>query len=76
MANMATETSADHKTVATLTNEIYTLTDKLAAKYMWAKSQEAELKRLMGGHASTATIVTAAPGGPYIRKSYKTKNDN
>jgi hypothetical protein len=76
MANLAIATSADRETVATLNNAIATFTDKLKATYIWAKSQEAELKLLLGGRATTAPIVTATPGAAYVRKSYKTKNDN
>jgi hypothetical protein len=76
MANLATATSDDRETVATLTNAIETFTEQLKAKYMWAKSKEAELKRLLSGYAATAPIVTDVPGAVYVRKSYKTKNDN
>jgi hypothetical protein len=76
MANLTTVTSADHETVATLTKAIEALTEKLKAKEMWAKSQEAELKHLMGGCATTAPIVPTTSGATYVRKSYKTKNDN
>jgi hypothetical protein len=76
MANLATSTSADRETVATLTKEITTLTKKLKAKYIWANSQEAEIKLLMGGCATTAPIVPTTPGATYVRKSDKTKNDN
>jgi hypothetical protein len=51
MANLATATSADRETVATLTKAIATLTEQLKAKDNWEKSQEAELKRFLGGHA-------------------------
>jgi hypothetical protein len=44
IANLATATSADRETVATLTKAIVTPTDKLAAKNIWANSKEAELK--------------------------------
>jgi hypothetical protein len=73
MANLATAISADRLTVATLTKAIAILTDKLKAKYIWAKSQEAELKPLLGGHISAAPIVPTTPGSAYVRKSYKTK---
>jgi hypothetical protein len=76
MANLATATSADRETVATLTEAIATLTEQLKEKYIWAKSQEAEFKRFLGGRATTAPIVTAAPGAAYVRKSYKIKSDN
>jgi hypothetical protein len=76
MANLATATSADRETVATLTRAIATLTDQLKAKDTWAKSQEAEVRILLGvqGHARPA----AAPSTPttYVRKSYRTNNDN
>jgi hypothetical protein len=62
MANLATATSDDRETVAFLTKAIKTLADQLAAKYMWAKSQEAELKLFLDGRATTAPIVTAASG--------------
>jgi hypothetical protein len=35
MANLATITSADRETVVTLTKEIATITDQLAAKDIW-----------------------------------------
>jgi hypothetical protein len=76
MANLATATSADRETVVTLTKAIATLTEQLKAKYIWAKSQEAELKRLLGGHASAVPIVPTTPSASFVRKSYKTKNDN
>jgi hypothetical protein len=76
MANLATATSADRETVATLTKLIATLTEKLKAKDMWAKSQEAELKRLLGVHTSAAPLVPTTPGAACVSKSYKTKNDN
>jgi hypothetical protein len=47
MANLATDTSADRETVATLTRAIATLTDQLKAKEIWVKSQEAEVRRLL-----------------------------
>jgi hypothetical protein len=76
MSNLATATSDERETVDTLTTAISTLTDQLAAKDLWDESQEAELKYFLGGRTTTASIVTAAPGGAYISKSYKTKNDN
>jgi hypothetical protein len=76
MANLATATSDDRETVATLTKAIATLTEQLKAKYIWAKFQEAELKCLLGGHTSAAPIVPTTPGSADVRKSYKTKNDN
>jgi hypothetical protein len=62
--------------VATLTKAIATLTEQLKAKYIWVKYQEDELKRLQDGHASAAPIVPTTTGATYVRKSYKTKNDN
>jgi hypothetical protein len=59
-----------------LTNVIATLTEQLKAKDIWAKSQEAELKCLLGGRTATAPIVPATPGATYVRKSYKTKKYN
>jgi hypothetical protein len=78
MANLATATSADREAVATLTKAIATITEKMKSKDIWAKSQEAELKRLLGAQG-ISTPITAAVTGPtnaYVRKSYKTKNDN
>jgi hypothetical protein len=76
MANLATATSADRETVATLTRAITTLTDQLKAKDIWAKSQEAEVRRLLGVQGNTRP--TTADGTPttYVRKYYKTNNDN
>jgi hypothetical protein len=51
MDNLATATSAEHETVATLTKSIATLTEQLKVKDICAKSQEAELKRLLGHRA-------------------------
>jgi hypothetical protein len=76
MANLATVTSADREIVSTLTKAIATLTEKLKAKHIWFKLQEAELKLLLGGQATTAPILPTTPGETYVRKSYKTKNDN
>jgi hypothetical protein len=76
MANLATATSADHQTVATLTKAISTLTDQLKAKDIRAKSQEAELKRLLGSQGNVTPIVSNGQSNAYVRKSYKTKNDN
>jgi hypothetical protein len=69
MANLDTATSADRETVATLTKEIATLTEQLKSKDMLSKSQEAELKRVLGGHATAAPIVPTTPGAAYVRKS-------
>jgi hypothetical protein len=76
MAKLATATSADRETVATLTKAIATLTEQLKEKDIWSKSQEAELKRLLGGQSSAVPIVITTPGASYVIKSYKTKNDN
>jgi hypothetical protein len=69
MASFATAYSADRETVATLTKAIATITEQLKTKDIWAKSQEAELKRLLGGHASAAPLVPTTPGAAYVRKS-------
>jgi hypothetical protein len=77
MANLATATSDDRETVATLTRSVSTLTDQLKAKDTWAKSQEAAVRRLLGGQVHTRSA--AAPTSTqatYVRKSYKTNNDN
>jgi hypothetical protein len=76
MANLATATSADRETVATLTREITTLTDQLKAKYIWAKSQEAEVRRLLGVQGNTRPTTAAGTTTTYVRKSYNTNNDN
>jgi hypothetical protein len=60
MANLATATSADRETVATLTKAIATLTEQLKAKDISAKSQEAELKRILGAQGNAPP--TAAAG--------------
>jgi hypothetical protein len=76
MANLATATSADRETLATLTKAITTLTDQLKAKYIWANSQEAELKRVLSAQGNATPIVSTGTSNAYVRKSYKTKNDN
>jgi hypothetical protein len=76
MANLATATSADRETVANLTKTISTLTEQLKAKDIWAKSQEAELKRLLGAQGNATPIASAGPTNAYVIKSYKTKNDD
>jgi hypothetical protein len=76
MANLATATSADRETVATLTQEIATLTDQLKAKDIWAKSQEAEGRHLLGVQGNTRPSTTAGTPTAYMRKSYKTNNDS
>jgi hypothetical protein len=77
MANLATANSADRETVATLTRAITTLADQLKAKDTWAKSQEAEVRRFLGGqvHTRPAAAPTSTPT-TYARKSYRTNNDN
>jgi hypothetical protein len=76
MANLATATSADRETVATLTKAIATLTDQLKVKGIWDKSQEAELKCLLGAQGNATYSVSTGKSNAYVRKSYKTKNDN
>jgi hypothetical protein len=76
MANLATATSADRETVATLTKAIATLKDQLKAKDIWAKSQEAELKRLLGAQGNATPSVSIGQVNACVIKSYKTKNDN
>jgi hypothetical protein len=76
MANLATATSSDRVTVTTLTNAISTLTDQLKAKDIGANSQEAELKLLLGAQGTVTPIVYTGLGYAYVRKSYKSKNDN
>jgi hypothetical protein len=76
MANLATATSADRETVATLTRAIATLTDQLKAKDTWAKSQEAEVRILLGVQGHTRTAATTSTPKTYVRKSYRTNNDN
>jgi hypothetical protein len=48
----------------------------LKAKDIWAKSQEAELKRLLGTQGNAPPTASAGPTNAYVRKSYKIKNDN
>jgi hypothetical protein len=74
MANLATATCADCETVATLNIAIATLTDQLKAKDIWAKSQEAEVKRLLGTHRNARPPTSPGPTNAYVRKSYKTNN--
>jgi hypothetical protein len=76
MANLATATSADRETVATLTRAIATLTDQLKAKDIWEKSQEAEVRRLLGVQGNTSPAAAASTPTTYVRKSYRTNNDN
>jgi hypothetical protein len=76
MDTLATATSTDRETVATLIKSIATLTEQLKAKDIWAKSQEAELKRLLGAQGNATPIASAGLTNAYVRKSYKTKNEN
>jgi hypothetical protein len=76
MANLATATSADHETIATLKRAIATLTDQLKDKDIWAKSQEAEVRRLLGVQGNTRPAAAASTPTIYVRKSYRTNNDN
>jgi hypothetical protein len=59
-----------------LTITIETLTDQLKSKDIWAKSQEAEVRHLLGTHGSTRPPVAPGPTNTYMRKSYKTNNEN
>jgi hypothetical protein len=52
MTNLANANSADRETVATLNRAIATLTDQLKAKDIWAKSQEDEVRHLLGAHGN------------------------
>jgi hypothetical protein len=74
MANLSTATSADRETVATLNRAIETLKDQLKANDIWAKSQEAEVRRLLGTHGNARPPAAPVPTNTYVRKSYKTKN--
>jgi hypothetical protein len=76
MANLATATSADREAVATLTRAIATLTDQLKGKDIWAKSQQAEVRRLLGVQGNTRPAAAASKPTTYVRKSYMTNNDN
>jgi hypothetical protein len=76
MDNLATATSADRETVATLTLAIATLTDQLKAKDIWAKSQEAEVRRLLGVQGNTSPSAATSTPTTYVRKSYRTNNYN
>jgi hypothetical protein len=76
MANLATATSADCETVATLTRAIATLTDQLKAKDIWDKSQEAEVRHVLGTQGNSRPAAAPGPTNTYVRKSYKTNNEN
>jgi TRAP-type uncharacterized transport system substrate-binding protein len=56
MANLATSTSADRETVATLTRAIATLNDQFKAKDISAKSQDAEVRHLVGTHGNAPPL--------------------
>jgi hypothetical protein len=76
VANLATATSADSETVETLTRAIATMNDQLKAKDIWAKSQEAEVRRLLGTRGNARPAAAPGPSNTYVRKSYKTNNEN
>jgi hypothetical protein len=76
MANFATATSADRETVTTVTRSIAPLTDQMKAKDIWDKSQEAELRRLLGVHGHTRPAAATSTPTTYVRKSYRTNNYN
>jgi hypothetical protein len=76
MANLATATSDDRETVTTLTRAMSTLTDQLKAKDIWEKLQEAEVRRLLGVQTNTRPDAAAGTPPTYVRKSYRTNNDN
>jgi hypothetical protein len=76
MANLASSKSSDRETVATLTRAIAILTDQLKAKDIWAKSQEAEVRQLLGVQGNTRPVAAAGTPTAYVRKYYKTNNDN
>jgi hypothetical protein len=76
VANLATATYAGRETVSTLTRAIATLTDQLKEKDIWAKSQEAEVIRLLRTHWNPRPPVVPGPTNTYVRKSYKTNNEN
>jgi hypothetical protein len=73
MVNLSTATSAYHETVETFTKAIATLTEQLKAKDIWARSQEDEIKRVVGAQDNATPISSAGPTNAYVRKSYKTK---
>jgi hypothetical protein len=76
MANLATATYDDRETVAKLARAIATLTDQLKAKDIWAKSQEAGVRRLLSTYGNSRPPAETGPTNTYVRKSYKTNNDN
>jgi uncharacterized protein (DUF1800 family) len=76
VANLATANYADRETVATLTKALETLTEQLKSKDIWAKYQEAEQKRFLVAQCNATPIASTGPTNAYVRKSYKTKNEN
>jgi hypothetical protein len=76
MANLATDTSAERETVATLTRAIAKPTNQLKAKDIWTKSQEAEVRRLLGVQGNTRPAAASGTPITYVIKSYKNNNDN
>jgi hypothetical protein len=70
MANLATVTSSNRETVATLTKSIATITEKLKAKDIWSKSQEADIKRMLGAQGNATHIASAGPTNAYKTKNY------
>jgi hypothetical protein len=62
--------------VATLTKAIATLIEQFKDNDIWAKSQEAELKLLLGAQCNATPIASAGPTNADVRKSYKTIIDN
>jgi hypothetical protein len=76
MANLDTATSADCETVETLKRSLATLNDQLKSKDIWEKSQEAEVRRLLGVQGNTSPAAEAHTPPTCVRKSYKTNNYN
>jgi hypothetical protein len=66
---LANAPSDDRETVATFTKANATLADQLKAKDIWAKSQEDELKRLLGAQGNATPIVSAGQSNAYVRVS-------
>jgi hypothetical protein len=58
-----------------LTRAIATLTDQLKTKDIWEKSQEAEVRRLLGVQGNTRPSAASGTPTTCVRKSYKTNND-
>jgi hypothetical protein len=76
MAILATATYDDRETVATLPRAIATITGQLKAKYIWAKSQGGEVRQLLSTHGIARPPAAPGPTNTYVRKSYKTNNNN